>query len=166
MSILLSLTENLFESLHASKMKITDPAVASALASLRAAVNTHQPRVVAYCPSHEWTGKPFEAGDMHDSCPTCGGYFLKDAEPMEEGSLRAAKKFVSEKAEDGVVCPCCGIYSKMYARKLNADMSAWLIQLVVKWKAEQPQGNDWVDVRSFPLRGGDYGKLLHWKCVF
>jgi hypothetical protein len=59
---------------------------------------------------------------------------------------------------DGALCPCCGQHAKVYKRKLNTEMAVWLIWLAKQFTI-QP---DWVDVKETRLRGGDYGKLVHW----
>ncbi len=80
--------------------------------------------------------------------------------PLGPGTLAAAREFVAHHITEGsgIDCPCCGQSCKLYPRKLYAEMGAWLINLVHCWN----QTRDWVDVRDFPLRGGDYGKLMHW----
>lgn len=30
------------------------------------------------CPAHDWTGMPFIRGNLHDSCPQCGGFYLEN----------------------------------------------------------------------------------------
>lgn len=76
-----------------------------------------------------------------------------------EMTLLDARRYVQNKREEGVFCPCCGQYAKTYRRKLNSEMALWLIWLVKQFKLKP---DDWVDVKTAPLRGGDYGKLIHW----
>ena len=66
--------------------------------------------------------------------------------------------YVTTNLDKGVVCPCCGQFAKRYRRSIHAQMAAWLICLVRVWEREQ----DWVDVKTLPARGGDYGKLVLW----
>lgn len=46
---------------------------------------------------------------------------------------------------------------KVYRRSLNTGMTRALIAIV----KEHLRSNDWVDIRTIAVRGGDYGKLVH-----
>lgn len=61
---------------------------------------------------------------------------------------------------DGGECPCCGQNIKVYRRKLNANMSRFLIRLVRQFKETQ----DWVkytDIRT-EGEGRDYSYITKW----
>jgi hypothetical protein len=73
-------------------------------------------------------------------------------------TLQQAIDYVQQGLDKGVTCPCCNQYCKLYKRALNSGMALWLIELVKKHEHAQ----DWVDVRTIDLRGGDYAKLVHW----
>lgn len=57
----------------------------------------------------------------------------------------------------GTTCPECFSVVKTYKRSLNAGMVRALIAIV----KEYLRTNDWVDIRTISVRGGDYGKLAH-----
>lgn len=75
--------------------------------------------------------------------------------------LREASQHVFDRLKEGVQCPCCDQFCKLYKRKLNSQMAMWLMWLVVEYE------NDvgWVDIRRSPVRGGDYAKLVHWGLI-
>ena len=77
--------------------------------------------------------------------------------------VEEAKDLIFNGLENGVQCPCCGRLAKMYKRKLNREMAQWLIWLVQNSDPEKNEG--WLDIRKFDVRGGDYGKLVHWQLV-
>jgi hypothetical protein len=76
-------------------------------------------------------------------------------------TLSKAKRQVEHLLEEGSDCPCCGQMCKLYPRPLHAQMAAWLIWLV----REHVKTGDWVDVKTSPVRGGDYAKLVYWGLV-
>lgn len=81
-------------------------------------------------------------------------------------TLEEAKRVVADGREAGVSCPCCEQDCKVYPRKLNSAMAEWLVWLVGEY--EHAVENDealWIDIRRFPVRGGDYAKLIHWQLV-
>ncbi|MDD5542857.1 MAG: hypothetical protein PHX83_06750 [Acidobacteriia bacterium] len=66
-------------------------------------------------------------------------------------------------AADGIRCPCCDRLVKSYRRAMNADMARFLILLCREYLAKPP--GTFVDIRTIPVRGGDYAKLTHWGLV-
>jgi hypothetical protein len=77
-------------------------------------------------------------------------------------SIQAARALVEAQIDEGVICPCCGQTCKLYPRVMYAGMGAWLIWLVLAYETD-PR---WYSIHEGPVqRGGDYGKLLHWKLV-
>lgn len=70
---------------------------------------------------------------------------------------------VQANLEEGIVCPCCGQYCKLYRRALNAQMARFLIWLVREFEA-RPRWIDWHEAPSI-LRGGDYAKLQYWGMI-
>ena len=74
-------------------------------------------------------------------------------------SLREAKKHLMMNIDEGVTCPCCGQFAKVYRRKLNSGMAVALIDMY------RNSGTDWFNVREITLRGGDYGKLAYWGLI-
>jgi hypothetical protein len=67
------------------------------------------------------------------------------------------------KNKDGMVCPTCDQFCKMYKRKLNAGMAATLCWLVREFKG------DWINIPQcaprFVIKSNEHGKLAHWKLV-
>lgn len=51
-------------------------------------------------------------------------------------SLGAAEAFVTEKCatNNGVICPCCGQFFKLYKKRCHQEMATFLIKLVRAWK--------------------------------
>ena len=85
-------------------------------------------------------------------------------------TLKQAKAQLMRDRFEGVVCPCCEQYAKVYKRTITASMALWLIWLVQSYRREKR----WYHVREclpFFARSkkaagtaytGDYAKLLHW----
>lgn len=50
--------------------------------------------------------------------------------------LHIAQKFTEEncRTKEGVICPCCQQFFKLYKKGLHAEMAWFLIQLTQKWK--------------------------------
>lgn len=81
-------------------------------------------------------------------------------EDYAEGmSLAAARDLVLQKREKGIDCPCCGLYVKLYKRKLNANMAMFLASLV----RLHEQTHDWVSYRDCRFRGRDYNYITCWE---
>lgn len=88
-------------------------------------------------------------------------------------TLEDAKTYVLAKRDEGVPCPCCGQYCKVYPRSLNAAMARFLIWLVREYEARKR--NDaatdlWISVNDGPLiqnrkGGGDFAKMEHWGLI-
>ena len=80
--------------------------------------------------------------------------------------LDDARADVAAGLTDGVDCPCCGQFAKLYRRHLNAPMAVVLIWLVRAYRAD-PR---WYHIKEFPevqnrKAGGDFAKLIHWGVV-
>jgi hypothetical protein len=78
--------------------------------------------------------------------------------PATARTLADAQDEVQIGRDDGIECPCCGQWCKVYIRKLSSSMARWLIELVRRHDLP----GDWIDVRTFNLRGGDYAKVAYW----
>lgn len=78
--------------------------------------------------------------------------------------VRDAKKYLIENREEGVICPCCNQFYKVYARGIHATMARNLIQLYRKTVAD---GDGYYHVNDFarPYGGGDFAKLRFWGLV-
>jgi len=58
-------------------------------------------------------------------------------------TILEAKKYLRKNFEDGVSCPCCGQFVRLYKRKLNSSMARSLIWIV---GASRLSNDGWVDV--------------------
>jgi len=83
-------------------------------------------------------------------------------------TLDEAKAWLEGKLDDGVACPCCGQFAKLYKRKLNSSMAHALVLFYQHVGAQE----EYVHVPSLPeLRvsgrpgGGDWAKLALWGLV-
>jgi hypothetical protein len=83
-------------------------------------------------------------------------------------TIEEAKQFLRDNYADGVDCPCCGQFVKLYKRKLNSSMAAILIAVF------QHSGREYVHIPSLisslphlhaSLGGGDFSKLAHWGLI-
>ena len=68
------------------------------------------------------------------------------------------------RSKDGIVCPVCNKFSKVYKRKLSSGMSRYLIAIVNNF-----DGN-WVtvpnlDIYKSGVQRGDYAYLHHWDLI-
>jgi len=91
---------------------------------------------------------------------------LFDAPEGQGPLLSEARREVVEGREDGISCPCCDQYVRVYRRKLNKPMARLLLWLVRRHEKD-PR---WYNVHEFPLiqgrrGGGDFAKLAHWGLV-
>jgi hypothetical protein len=71
-----------------------------------------------------------------------------------------ARKQVQAAAEgDGVICPCCGQFAKVYRRSIT---SATARQLIVAWRFARGDPAEWFHLPSVVGYGGDIAKVKHW----
>lgn len=81
--------------------------------------------------------------------------------------MEEAKKLLRDNWEEGINCPCCNQYVKLYKRKLNSSMAYGLI--VITQKRNGINTSDWFNMEDYfkdlpvpaTLRG-DMPKLRHW----
>ena len=81
-------------------------------------------------------------------------------------SLSRARAMVDDRLEEGVECPCCGQFCKLYKRKLNSGMAAGLVWLT----REYLRSGEWINIPEtgprFLLRtGGQFSVLEHWGLI-
>ncbi len=77
-------------------------------------------------------------------------------------SLAHAQEWLRGRLEVGATCPCCSQRAQIYCRRLHAQSTAWLIDLVQKYERTK----DYVHVNETDARGGDYAKNAIWGlCV-
>lgn len=82
-------------------------------------------------------------------------------------TLDEAKQVLRENWEEGVECPCCKQYVKLWKRKLNSSMAHGLI--LISKKLNGVNTEDWFNMEDYfkelpvpaTLRG-DMPKLRHW----
>ena len=82
----------------------------------------------------------------------------------DDALLKEAVKWVLEHRIDGVECPCCGQFVKVYRRKLNAAMA----QALMEFYERMLDSDDFVHVPSstdMSRLGGDWAKLAHWGLI-
>ena len=56
--------------------------------------------------------------------------FMAPPEPEQTDTLTRARADLQSRLADGVTCPCCDQYAKIYRRPLNANMAIFLCSLV------------------------------------
>lgn len=81
--------------------------------------------------------------------------------PTSSTSLSEAREYVDEQAAgDGVNCPCCGQFAKVYRRRLNTGMARSLITM---WRSA---GREWQHVpTTVGGKSREEGKLRYWGLV-
>lgn len=77
-------------------------------------------------------------------------------------TLEQARTFLSDNLEEGVVCPCCEQYAKLYRRKINKGQAQSLIRL---YRLGATARDGWVHVRDLGAESREEGKLVHWGLV-
>lgn len=81
----------------------------------------------------------------------------------EGPTLAEARHDVMELARGkGGECPCCGAYTKVYRRRLNAGMARALIRL---WRHDAPGTWIWISRERFATHldvASEYSKLAYW----
>lgn len=79
----------------------------------------------------------------------------------DELSLAAAQQLLHANLRDGINCPCCGRFAKVYRRKINASMARALILL--------HHADGWVHLFSYLTERGcqhsDAALLRHWGFI-
>lgn len=102
-------------------------------------------------------------GTLSDNSGVTSGFLTFTGTDHEE-----AKAFVQHHLRDGVTCPTCGQFCKVYRRKLNSTMALALV-LIYRFFQNNPAA-DWLHVASFlvqvkrdsSIAGGDVVKLRYW----
>lgn len=76
-------------------------------------------------------------------------------------TLDEASEYVRAGLDEGVTCPCCSQFCKIYRRKIYRSMAEWLLWIVREFEAAR----SWIDIRDSAVRGGDYAKLGLWGLI-
>jgi hypothetical protein len=74
--------------------------------------------------------------------------------PLEP--LLEAKKWVQAERAEGVTCPCCDQFVKVYRRGLHKTMVGSLVQMY------RSHGQRWAHLLRSGSKGGDEAKLRYW----
>jgi hypothetical protein len=89
---------------------------------------------------------------------------------LTETTLNSAREWVRQNIDDGVRCPCCDQFAKVYRRTMTSAMARALIEM---WKIYKDAGDirEWIHVpsslgpRFSAARGGDFAKMRYWGLV-
>jgi hypothetical protein len=80
--------------------------------------------------------------------------------------LSDARSLVERNREEGVSCPCCGQFAKVYKRTFNASMAKALVWLHI---TSVDCTDRWVDVANVApkwlLRSREFPKLAFWGLI-
>lgn len=77
-------------------------------------------------------------------------------------SFKKAMQHVDQNIEEGLNCPLCDQYCKIYKRTVNSGMARWLIRVFLDFGVTEK----YFDIRKIRgVRGGDYGKLRYWGLI-
>lgn len=86
-------------------------------------------------------------------------------------TLNSAREALMDQLHEGVVCPCCDQYAKVYRRKLNSGMVRALIWLVRQSGQSTTPGSafPWTDVPAtaptWVQRSRELPKLAYWEMI-
>jgi len=75
-------------------------------------------------------------------------------------TIAEGKQYLRDNWKEGVICPCCGQFVKLYKRKLNSGMAIALYRIF-------REGEVWIAVKDFMRvnkfhNGHDWTLLRHW----
>lgn len=79
--------------------------------------------------------------------------------PTVNDSIEHSREWLHENRDDGVSCPSCEQFVKVYRRKINSAMGRALILFYQKNKTE------WFHLPSAIGYGGDAAKLRYWGFI-
>jgi len=84
---------------------------------------------------------------------------------MASAVISKITKVIGDNAEQGLDCPCCGRYVKLYKRKLHSEMATFLMQLVRQYN-NVPR---WYSTRELIISARkastDGSYLVHWGLI-
>lgn len=95
-----------------------------------------------------------------------------DEPPRPSSTLEYTKRWLQERIDEGVACPCCEQFAKIYKRPMTGTMAHALI-LIYRHFLDRNVG-EWLHVPTYltamsglgPMaRGGDWAKLVHWGLI-
>ena len=76
-------------------------------------------------------------------------------------TIKEAKEHLRNNFEEGIDCPCCGQFVKLYKRKLNSGMAATLIRIVKFNGSSEVHVKDFLRKHQFH-NGHDWTRLKDW----
>lgn len=80
-------------------------------------------------------------------------------------TLEQAKDVLRENWEEGVECPCCKQFVKLYRRKITSAM-AYVLFLLSTQGDEYIHVENWLKEKKVPASfRGDFTKLRHWGLI-
>jgi hypothetical protein len=90
--------------------------------------------------------------------------------PVSTSLLREAREYVELERDEGVTCPCCGQFAKVYRRTIHSAMARSAIDLYQRqawlgsgFPADIGSGNEgWTHLTRAGNPGGDEAKLRYW----
>lgn len=84
-------------------------------------------------------------------------------------SVDEARQLIHEKRYEGVRCPCCDSYIRVYARTITRSQVHFLRDLYRAQSrlpaVDRPRGLDVRKLEGQHMRGGDYSKLRLWGLI-
>lgn len=97
-------------------------------------------------------------------------YRIEFTHPETANYANEIKRQVFAKIGDGVICPCCDQFAKLYRRKLHSGMARALIAIsTVQNRVESAAGAGgigfWVETPKLGFQNGDYGRLRWWELL-
>jgi len=84
---------------------------------------------------------------------------------VSETTLADAQAWLQTRLEEGVSCPCCGQFARIYRRKLNSTMAGGLVWLV---RESVNNVNRWVESNRGPrwmIGSRQLATIAHWGLI-
>lgn len=88
----------------------------------------------------------------------------------DHAPLSMAKQYVRNQISNGVECPCCGQYAKLYKRKLTSAMAIALLEIYKQNRKNNFEffhvENHFKNLKGLPASiRGDFPKLRYWNLI-
>ena len=72
---------------------------------------------------------------------------------------------ISEKKDEGYICPSCSLFVKRYTRKLNSSMALVLIEIYRSGEKDYIHVENFLKKINKPGLRADFHKLVHWNLL-
>ncbi len=89
--------------------------------------------------------------------------------PNDSMTVGEAREWLAERARDGVSCPACDQFVKIYKRSISSAVAAAFVDF---YRITRDNPKEWVHVPSFLVgrhgtgaMGGDFAKLRFWGLI-